>query len=694
MKDIQEMELPIHVIHTFRNSIIQHINCIVDTRIAIENGNWVICIEKDDNTKEKIIIIHEKSNDMEENRKSSFVDRKSSFFNRKSLNSNFKDVEPKDLIFFLHVIEKYSSLIDLNSIVNSTAKNLLMIGKTQSSKSSLFWCLVWIQLKILKKKPIVMCLNSKESKNAMIHKEMKDFNTLLSSFDILPLEVVSNFNNMNGNSIPILLGNSRQVKKLKSYIHQKKNDNHEFVVNVDEADLIFQDNDWENTSKKLQKDIKWLIDNNVPLWLITASPFAIWFCKFLESIQTFELKPKESYRSLQNKKIKVSFVDEKENMKNHQLLLKLYRERIIPHVEDLVENPLKYNAILYDSFHTKKEMLSFANFISIETQKNAYIVNRFNNKICVQQVSNGVMTSLKLSSIQDLFNHLEYENSGDYQHLIAGQFASRANTWRPSRHVGNGGLIAHINYCCNGGHMETNIQKQRATGEYNDIYPTQLQIMKQHDYYNLLRELDNIENLSIDLKIPCNPREKMEGKRIIHVGKHSRPAVDDSKYYEKRKEEYLEFDNKEDFFSFQLKKGPEKFHTQFMNEILDEISLESGFEFTNQNIRKRVLELHPNIDNLHVATTEERFHVLNDIYQRHFKKNYSTGRYTVGSVEDIQKLYLIRWKDNFTNHHYEKEEKPAYNDFFKHDVYFPYYATNGKIRVYKNDGCSTAKITF
>ena len=97
---------------------------------------------------------------------------------------------------------------------------------------------------------------------------------------------------------------------------------------------------------------------------------------------------------------------------------------------------------------------------------------------------------------------------------------------------------------------------------------------------------------------------------------------------------------------------------------------------------------------MHVATTERRFQELNDIYHRHFTKNYSDGRYTVGCNTDNEKLYLIKWKDNFTNNHYEKDEKEEYNQVFKDNIYFPYYATNGKIRVYKNDGRNTAQITF
>lgn len=696
MKEYIEMELSVHCVDEIRNVISDHNNSIVNTKIKIEKGNWVILVERDDQTIGKYTIIYETIHDEPRHRKYDMSsDESSSSMNRKSSDSSgsYKDVDSKDLTFFLHIIEKYSELIDLNSLVYSSAFNRLIIGKTQSSKSSLFWCLVWIQLKILKKKPVVLCLNSKESKQAMIHKEMKDFNILLASFGVSPLEVVSNFKTMHNNSIPILLGNSRQVKKLKSYIHQHQND--EFVVNVDEADLIFQDNDWENSSKKLQKDIKWLTDKNVPFWLITASPFAIWFSKIMENVQTFVLKPKESYRSLQNEKIKVAYVDKELNMKDHKILLALYRDRVVPHVESFGENYLKYYAILYDSFHTKKDMLSFASFISKETKKNAYIINRVTNKICVQQVVDGLLTSLKLSSIQDLFNHLESENSGDFQHLIAGNFASRANTWRPSRQVGNGGLIAHVNYSSSGAHMETNIQKQRMTGEYEEDYPCQLQIMRQGEYYDLIRELQNIETLSEDLKDPCNPRETVIGKRINCVGKHSRPAVDDSKYSEKRKEEYLEFENEQDYLRFQCENGEHKFHSQFMNEIWGEIDLESTFQYTNQNIRKRVLQLFPNLnDHLHVAATERRFHELNDIYHRHFTKNYSDGRYTVGCIKNTEKLYLIRWKDNFTNHHYEKSEKESYYDFYKHDVYFPYYATNGKIRVYKNDGRQTAELIF
>lgn len=338
MKEYIEMELSVHCMDEIKNVIYNHNNSIVNIKIKIEKGNWVILVEKDDNTIGKYTITYDepmpRKYDMSSHESSSSMNRKSS-----DSSGSYKDVDSKDLTFFLDIIKKYSELIDLNSLVHSSAFNRLIIGKTQSSKSSLFWCLVWIQLKILKKKPVVLCLNSKESKQAMIHKEMKDFNILLGSYGVSPLEVVSNLKTMHNNSVPILLGNSRQVKKLKSYIHQHQNN--EFIVNVDEADLIFQDNDWENSSKKLQKDIKWLIDMNVPFWLITASPFAIWFSKIMENVQTFVLKPKESYRSLQNEKMKVAYVDKELNMKDHKVLLALYRDKVVPHVESFGENYLK-----------------------------------------------------------------------------------------------------------------------------------------------------------------------------------------------------------------------------------------------------------------------------------------------------------------------------------------------------------------
>ncbi len=661
---------------------------IVETKYQWENDNLLIFVKTKDRKSHQLTISYETFALFPRKYQTRMppVNRK-----LREEESEERTSQMKELEFFFEILKKYSNLIDLNALVNSTAHNRLVIGKTQSSKSSLFWCLVWIQSKIIKVQPIVVCFNSKESRHAMIHKEMKDFNRLLTSHGVAPLKVVSNFDQMDDYSVPILLGNTRQLKKLKSYISQHPEKN--FIVNVDEADLIFQDIDWQSSSKKLQRDIKSIMDMNVALWLITATPFAIWFSKLMDNVQTFILKPKESYRSLQNGKIKVALVDKTVNLKDTKVLLDFYHQKVIPHVESLGENSLNYYAILYDSFHTKKSMLSFAQFVSKETQKNAYVVNRMSNKVCVQQVSNGILTSLKFSSIEDLFNHLERENSKDFQHLIAGEFASRANTWRPSRNVGSGGLIAHVNYSPTGSHMERNVQKQRQTGEYDDSFPTQLQIMQEKDYYDLIRELENIESLSKELEEPCHPREKIDGKRINHVGPHSRPSSDDSKYSASRKEESLEFENHADFENFTKNKGVHNFHS-FMNEVVDVIPFAPSRPYTNQEIKKQLLSKHPNIDYLHIATTKERFDTLNNIYQRHFKKNYANGRYTVGSIDNRENLYLIQWKENFTNNHFETSEKEEYNNIFKHHIYFPYYATNGKIRVYKNDGRKTAEIHF
>ena len=605
------------------------------------------------------------------------------------------DVENKnDFIFFLEILKRYAPLIDLDTLLHSTAKHRLCVGKTQSSKSCLFWCLVWIQLKVLNQQPIVICYNSKSSLDAMIHKEMKDFNTWASEFDIPPLKVSFVFNQIDNNSVPILLGNARRVSKLVQYIRSTENHGKDFVINIDEADLIFQDNNFEKSSKKLQKNIMWLVDHGIPFLLITATPFAIWNSKLMENLQTFVLQPKEQYRCLKNERIQAVFLDEKINMKDHKILLSLFHESIKPHVENLPDNALKYYAILWDSFHTKKNMLNFAKYISKITSNDAYVINRISNKVCVQKVMNGEETSIYFSSIQELFNTLERDNSGAFQHLIGSQFASRANTWRPSRSVGSGGLIAHVNYNC--GHMETILQKQRLTGEYDESYPRQIQFLTKDSYYKIIREDENIQLGSEETKDPCNPRNILEGRRINYTGSHTRPAVD-SKYISKQRDESIEFENKEKYEEFKKNIG-EKFFHQFMNQVSDVLSFPQGLPYTGTNIKKIIFERHPNLQRkdgkLHIATNPKRYRELNDVRYRHTQLEYCQGEYTTGCTKDHEKIYLIRWKPEFTGHHYKKSEKEMYDQDFQHEIYFPYFSTNGKIRVYKNDGRCTAQMSF
>ena len=604
--------------------------------------------------------------------------------------------EIKNITFFMEILKVYAPLIDLEALLDSTAKHRLCVGKTQSSKSCLFWCLVWIQLIILNQNPIVICYNSKSSLHAMIHKEMKDFNTWASEFEIPPLKVTFVLHQDEKGSVPILLGNAHKVSKLVQYIRSPENHGKDFVINIDEADLIFQDNNFNKSSKKLQKNIMWLVNHGIPFLLITATPFAIWISKLMEDLQTFVLQPKQQYRCLKNGGIRAVFLDEKTNMKDHKVLVSLFNDRIKPYVENLSANALKYYAILWDSFHIKKDMLNFAKYISNVTSTDAYVIYRINNKVCVQKVINGEETSIFFPSIQELFNTLERNNSREFQHLIGSQFASRANTWRPSRSVGSGGLIAHVNYNC--GHMETILQKQRLTGEYDEFYPKQIQFLTKNSYYKILREDENIQLGSEEMKDPCNPREILQGRRINFTGPHSRSAIDDSKYVCKKKEEFKEFQNLEKFEEYKKEKGEQYFHEQFMNQIIDEFPFPADRAYTAPNIKAIIFERHPHLrkknEKLHVATTTRRFDHLNSIYYRHTQAEYSQGEYTVGSVANREKIYLVQWKPEFTDYHYSKDEKDIYDQVFQHDIYFPYFCTNGKVRIYKNDGRYTAQMSF
>ena len=135
----------------------------------------------------------------------------------------------------------------------------------------------------------------------------------------------------------------------------------------------------------------------------------------MEDLHTFVLQPKQQYRCLKNGGIRAVFLDEKTNMKDHKVLVSLFNDRIKPYVENLSANALKYYAILWDSFHIKKDMLNFAKYISNVTSTDAYVIYRINNKVCVQKVINGEETSIFFPSIQELFNTLERNNSREFQ---------------------------------------------------------------------------------------------------------------------------------------------------------------------------------------------------------------------------------------------------------------------------------------
>lgn len=599
----------------------------------------------------------------------------------------FTEIHREKLHFLQYLILQFRERIDLSNLIHDDSPYKLIKGDTQSGKSFLFWSLIWIQQNILGVHPFVLTHNSKESQSAMIKKELNDFNTLLQNHHLPTLKVSNTLKDLEEDVIPIILGNSAQTTKLINYI---QNSLENIIINVDEADLIFQDNNWTTSSKKLQKNIKWILDKEIPFWMITATPFAVWLSKVLTKVKTFHFQPNKSYRSLTKEKFKIHFLEQECNMKNHEELLKIFTNVIVPYVNYLENNPLRYYAILYDMFHTKVLMENFAKFISKKTKTTANVIYRKNAKECVQQFKNGKKTEKSFSSIKDFFNYLEMENSRDFQHVIAGEFASRANTFRPSREHGSGGLLVHVNYCSEQTHMETFVQKQRMTGDYDAHYPVQLQIMKKKNYYHLIHEIENFDKLCSFLNSNCHPRDEMEGKRINQVGKHSRKAIDDTKYCEKRNEEYIEFETQQEFDNFKAEKGENKIHGQFMNEIFQELTLPSNFNYTNALIRSYC----PPLQNFHIATTARRFQELNDIYHRFHTENYSTGRYTTGDITNQNKLFIIRWKDNFTDYQYTKDTRDLYDEKFSHDIYFPYYATNGKIRVYKNDGKKTGILRF
>lgn len=694
------------IVYTFNGETID----IKKTKRTIENGNDVFYYN-DDGVNNRVELRHSQIQEtwVEFNRKNQCQSRsgrsQNNVLHRKNDSQShdivengscssdpfvietFSEIPDEKLNFLQQLILKFRDRIHLSDLIYDNSIYKLIRGDTQSGKSGLFWSIVWIQQNIFGVHPFVLTHNSKESQSAMTKKELSDFNRVLQDNGLPSLKVTDTLKNLEADVIPVILANSAQMAKLINYI---QNSMENIIINCDEADLIFQDNNCTASSKKLQKKIEWILEKKIPMLMITATPYAVWLSKMLPRVKTFHFQPKASYRSLSNEKIKTHFVKEDCDMKNHEELFKIFTNIIVPYVTHLENNPLRYYAILYDMFPTKKSMDDYARFISEKRQTTAYVVYRKNLKECVQQFKNGKKTEISFSSIKEFFNYLEQENSKDFQHVIASEFASRANTFRPSREYGSGGLLAHINYCSQQTHMETFVQKQRMTGDYDALYPTQLQIMKKKDYYRLIREIENFNELCTMLYSNCHPRDEMEGKRLNLVGKHSRQAIDDTQYHQKKNQEYIEFETQEEFENFIATIGAHKIHGQFMNEIYQEIHLPSNFTYTNTRIRQYC----PPLRNLHIASTTRRFEELNDIYHRFHTENYSSGRYTTGDITNKNKLFIIHWKDNFTNHQYTKDTKDLYDEKFSHDIYFPYYATNGKIRVYKNDGRKTGILTF
>lgn len=237
--------------------------------------------------------------------------------------------------------------------------------------------------------------------------------------------------------------------------------------------------------------------------------------------------------------------------------------------------------------------------------------------------------------------------------------AGRANTFRPLKAYGCGGLSAMIFIPASTQHCAASIQAMRGFGIYDINYPKIYLYAPQKVYDNIVAETKNIDNWAKVLNEEVETRtiilKNSEIFPIYNVS-HDRPVVDDTKT--------IGIDlNKKDYSTWEeaFEELNQRFPNQFSNHKQLAVrricttkidSMEYGnFKTKKQNAIREKINAALNLSNKRnqIAWTDKRYNDLINIEQ-HYKENSNfKSDYSTGDGKTLVNIPYIVWDNTFDN---------------------------------------------
>jgi hypothetical protein len=588
----------------------------------------------------------------------------------------------------------YSEFEELETIDN---KKVIVLGKVQSGKTFFELSVIWLSKFVHERQPVFLLSNSLNSYSQVENRDVTDFNSWIdeiSGFEnkkyhlkIAIMEGDCRSEKLEANDFILAIGNPTRMCKVKEYL-----DHMEVVYDliVDEADTFIKDIQELQKSTKTGNIYDRMVIGAYNAFEITATPFANLNKKENISV-TMRLPQSSNYRGLEE----MEFIPIEENLRSKTNIGKLVK--LIGECLDAARpNPDGYTSILVNASHTNKMQKEQA--IAIKKKypgQSVYVINTDENRPSIKEIGiYGEYMSTTFANIHDLYAYFTHNQTNNI--IVSGFMASRANTYRPLKNVGSGGLAALIFVPTGTQHAAGSIQSMRIFGKYAEEYPKILLYTTQKVYDNINYETQNYENWISEEQDEENTRLSLEGKRSFKIsGKHDRKKIDDTKNTNEQKLARVDYATWEEayeevqrLFPGQINghKGLTERHF-LTKEVKDMKYYEKNDDVMTKEERSVRIREQNKIkgqmgfsDTNQVAWYPERYEQLNDIEVHYKKESNYCSHHTTGDCVSLTNIPYITWKP-------KSEDAPPGTDTFDiescdKDKMYWMYTTKGTVRIY------------
>jgi hypothetical protein len=275
----------------------------------------------------------------------------------------------------------------------------------------------------------------------------------------------------------------------------------------------------------------------------------------------------------------------------------------------------------------------------------------------IKEMKNGKAQVAPFDQIHHLFKSFEETAKADKKKkyvIVSGQMASRANSYRPLRQDGNGGLSGLIYIPPTTGHCAQLIQGMRVFGVYAEDYPEIHLFTTEKAYERIKLETLNIDNwIKGTSEEVCNTRETMETIKTYRTGKHDRKQVVDTKMVQASTLRTKDFSTWESAFDEIQTLYPGKFtRHRCLTDVVSTMKVpgmkyseEGCSSHSEQHALREIMKRNVQTQgDLQVAWSEKRYNDLHNAYKR-FDENSRKYfcEFIVGDSESTTEVPYVRW---------------------------------------------------
>ena len=432
---------------------------------------------------------------------------------------------------------------DIENLIEDTK---ILYGLAQSGKSMYLLCAVWGINFVLKRKSILILMNSSGSYAQIKKRDIPKVNEYIEEIcGELGVEnyksyqltgegfqgVRENVAIREGRHVFLYaMGNPTQLGKLLRVVGDIK----PYHLVIDESDTLIK-----NCLVEKQRGIptgrvyQSLVEQAEGVVNVTATPFAN-FNQAGQEQGVIILPPPATYRGIGNGITIHNF--EGDARKNVEVAC----EVVLRALRESPECPGKYTALLAVTHEKNQNHEVLAKqFKRASPTVRVFTYDSRGGNTIAEVGENFTMFQTTHVRACDLFDEFETLGGGKKYVIVSGFKAGRAESFRPSElrvndageriSGGNGGLTCMVYDPSETAHCAAKIQAMRLSGNYALDYPEiQLWVRKEVEE-SILGELGNLAKIASTCAEVCDTRTAMEGEELVVVGKHDRAGVDDTK---------------------------------------------------------------------------------------------------------------------------------------------------------------------